>query len=211
MAPICGHYTHLNGCGRTDAGVHASSYIAHFDAENINHTTLLDQLNAALPETVHIREVNPVPREFHAQRSARSRTYVYRAGLRGYDGERLDVARYNHRDYDLELLREIAMLYGGHRDFAAFCRRPEQYKSTRCDLSQSELVYDESTAMLSYMITGNRFLHNMVRLLVARMLDVGRGALSLGDIEDALANGQALKHLRPAYAQGLTLEGVAYS
>ena len=216
LARLLGYRAHVHGCGRTDAGVHATDYTAHVDLREAlpPDFDLVTRLNHVLPDDIAINDVAHVLAKAHAQRSAQWRAYRYRvlphnspfhAGLAG---------RYHHYALDVTAMRDACAAYaktedGGTRDFRAFCRRPDQYAHTRCRIDACTLSRAPD-GLLDFDIRADRFLHNQVRLLVARMLDVGRGVLSLADIERALDTGQALSRKRPAAACGLYLVGVGY-
>ena len=210
LKQVLGYPVHLHGCGRTDAGVHATGYVAHFDAKRVLPKGFLRALNLRLPDDIAVADCWAVAPSRHAQRSALSRTYEYRVGIRKAPFQRGRVGRYHHYALNVEAMRHVADLYAAQTDFRAFCRRPDQYPTTVCRIDACTLTPSAEGTELVFRITANRFLHNMVRLLVARMVDVGRGALRLDALEEAFATGEAVSFLRPAPAEGLYLVGVAY-
>ena len=81
LGNLLGTKTPIVGSGRTDAGVHASCQIAHFDAKKIDNENLKFKLNSFLPQEIAIRNIYPVTREAHARFDAISRSYVYKMHL----------------------------------------------------------------------------------------------------------------------------------
>ena len=234
LARLLGYRTHVHGCGRTDAGVHATDYTAHVDLREAPPPDfdLVTRLNHVLPDDIAISDVAHVLAKAHAQRSAQWRAYRYRVLPHKSPFHQGLAGRYHHHALDVTAMRDVCACIAkanspaargpssarGHAktdsnglaDFRAFCRRPDQYPHTRCRIDACTLTRAPD-GLLDFDIRADRFLHNQVRLLVARMLDVGRGVLSLADIRQALDTGVALSRKRPAAAEGLYLVGVGYS
>jgi len=210
LEKMLGYHIYLHGCGRTDAGVHATSYFAHIDLREAVDFDATFRLNRMLPDDIAIFDWIPVHGEAHAQRDATFRKYKYHIDLVKHP-LRSDLAgRYDATPLDLAAMQEVVSCFRQNTDFRAFCRSPEQYPSTICRMDECSLQETNGGKSLVFTIQGNRFLHNMVRILVARMIDVGRGALSLADIEAAFATGKPCKYETPAYAEGLYLVSVGY-
>ncbi len=210
LIKLFGYKIHVAGCGRTDAGVHARAYYAHLDVHELPKFNLLEKLNLALPPDICIKRVYEVHARAHAQRDALSRSYCYEIDLEKAPFRVGLAGRYDKLKLDVELMQRVVKLYAEAQDFGGFCRSPAKYSSTHCRIDACTLTPVASPRGLRFDITADRFLHNMVRLLVARMIDVGRGALTLADIRHSLATGEAPKYLEPAYADGLYLEEVKY-
>ncbi len=218
LAKMLGYLVHVHGCGRTDAGVHAEAYVAHFDLE----APLLTQqpvrdLNRRLPPDIRVYGWVEMSAGAHAQRDARWRAYEYRIGFDCVDLKVRQnpfrqglIGRYDQLELDVPLMQTVAERYAAADDFRAFCRRPDQYPHTRCRIDYCRLLLAESGGLGLFQIQADRFLQNMVRLLVARMIDVGAGRIPLEEVQAALDGGRPLKAQRPAYADGLFLVGVGY-
>jgi tRNA pseudouridine38-40 synthase len=210
LEKMLGYHLHVHGCGRTDAGVHARSYYAHIDLREAVDFDAVFRLNRMLPVDIAIFDWLAVADDAHAQRDATFRRYEYHIDL-VKNPLRGDLAgRYDATPLDLDLMQEVVSCFRQNSNFSAFCRSPEQYPDTTCRIDECTLIESNGGQSLIFTIQGNRFLHNMVRLLVARMIDVGRGALTLAEIENAFATGQPCKYETPAYAEGLYLVGVGY-
>ncbi len=210
LARMLGYAAHVHGCGRTDAGVHASSYYAHFDLRAPLGFDPAERLYRLLPPDIAVYEWIPVVPTANAQRSATYRRYEYLVALRQNPFHQALRAPYVGVGFDVAAMQAVVALYRNASDFRAFCRSPTQYPSTRCRIDACAITLEENGGLLRFSIQANRFLHNMVRLLVARMLDVGRGRMTVEDISQALESGLAPKRLRAAPAQGLSLVAVGY-
>ena len=195
------------GAGRTDAGVHASGQVAHFDCDqDIQVRKLERSINALTEDSIFIRELELCASDFHARFGALSRLYRYRIALRPmallghiswYPGYPLDISIFN---------RELFQVIGKH-DFVNFSVPREDGKSTECDVLRAEIEKDGD--MLVVTLEANRFLHKMVRSIVGASFDVARGALPEGLLQQILA-GTFHGERTWAPAKGLCLELVRY-
>ncbi len=199
----------IHGCGRTDAGVHATRYYAQTFLPNWNFD-LVERINLVLPTDISVFEFIPVTPQANVQYSAQSRTYQYYFHLNKNPLLNHFSTWYWKTNPDLSLLEAGLKRMVGTKDFHAFCIRPDQYKDTRCVVSQATL--HEGPFPKSYYIelTANRFLQQMIRLSVARLIDLSIGKITLGDFEAALETRQPFLHHLPAPPQGLRLADVAY-
>ena len=216
LARMLGYRGHVHGCGRTDAGVHAADYYAHLTlraGDPLGYDPVF-RLNRLLPPDISVRGWHPVLAEAHAQRDATWRAYRYRVATRKSPFDEGLAGRYDDVPLDVPAMRAVAAAYAktdpdGTLDFRAFCRRPDRYPHTRCRIDACALA-EAAGGVLDFDIRADRFLHRQVRLLVARMLDVGAGRLPLAAVERALRSGESLPRKRPAAAAGLYLVGVGY-
>ena len=198
------------GCGRTDAGVHASQYFAHIVVENAFDYDPVERLNRMLPNDISIIDCLPAEYDHHAQYDAVARTYEYH--IHGQKNAFLSElsAHYPFEKLDLKKLQLAAKLVAATTDFHAFCKHPDLYKHTLCHVSTATFHIDEGQQRMVFTITANRFLRGMIRLLVGNMMAVGYGKIPLEDFENALKTGVAPKVYRAAYPQGLYLAKVVY-
>lgn len=167
---VTGKDISLIGAGRTDAGVHAYGQTANFVIDhNIEPTRYRDAINHFLPDDILIHSATEVPIEFNSRRDAESKLYRYRVGLMPSALE-LNRRWYYGFDLDFELLTKAAALIEGEHDFAAFCVIASRQESNICRIKRAE--WRRSEAELFFEIIGNRFLHNMVRVLVGGMINL---------------------------------------
>lgn len=175
LSRILGEPVELIGSGRTDAGTHAKLQVANFHCESdMCCEEILSQLRRYLPEDIGVYSCKNVSPRFHARLNAKTKTYVYRV----WNSAQPCVfsRRYVYvdaRQLDMEKLQAAARLFIGQHDFSAFCANKNMKKST--------VRYIESFAVtregecLCFTVTGNGFLHHMVRIMVGTLLEVGRG------------------------------------
>ncbi len=195
--------------GRTDAGVHGLGQVVHFDPPTDRPLRAwVEGVNALLPPTVVVLKAIPVPGDFHARRDAVARTYLYRLLSRP---TRLALG-YRHLGWSREPLNAEAMhaaaqsLLGQH-DFSAFRAAGCRARHPVRELQAIEIRrYGEE---IKFIIRANAFLYNMVRIIVASLLEVGRGTRQQGWIAEVLES-----RTRPAVGsaspQGLYLAAVHY-
>jgi tRNA pseudouridine38-40 synthase len=214
------------GSGRTDAGVHALAQVASFQLfAPIPPENLLRALNRTLPPSIRVSEARTAPSSFHARHSAIAKTYEYRIH-RGADCSPF-LARYVYcypLTVDLALLEAAARLFEGEHNFQSFAasdpdlaQRNHETETAQVQ-NQERTVYSstwheqpaEASDLLIYRVSGNGFLHHMVRNLVGTMLDVGRGSLPLEDIPRILAAQARSAAGATAPARGLFLVSVEY-
>lgn len=194
------------GCGRTDAGVHALEYFLHFNYPSALQEDFLHRINRMLPVDMRVEECVEV-QDLHAQHSATSRTYIYKM-------HRLPNAFIHqlslHVDgvLDIPAMKSATSLMIGTQDFKSFCKRPDSYPHTSCEITEAKLT--ESGPTLEFEITGNRFLHHMVRLIIGNLLELGRERLTIEAFEDHLVNQTPFKFFNMAPAHGLYLSKVNY-
>jgi tRNA pseudouridine38-40 synthase len=203
------------GSGRTDAGVHALGQVATFATQSpIPPQNLVGALNDILPPAIRVLEAAEAPAEFHARKSARSKTYRYRM----YRGDICPpfLARYVwHYPYPLDedAMREVAPLIVGEHDFTSFAavdperRREEEVSHLRRIFCSS---WERQGDEFVYTVRGNGFLHHMVRNLVGTFLLAGKGTLKASDVMRILAAGSRSAAGATAPASGLCLVNVEY-
>lgn len=199
----------ISGSGRTDSGVHARGQVASFRCQSEMPTEqILSELRRYLPEDIGIESCKEASPRFHARLNAREKTYEYRL----WNSEKPCVfdRRYVYQmpeKLDLAAMEQAAALLVGTHDFSAFCANRKFKKSTIRTIRGFTICrYGEE---IRFRVTGDGFLHNMVRIMVGTLIEVGRGermpqsvtGLFGGKREDA-------GYLVPG--KGLCLEEVVY-
>ena len=209
LSRILGEAIEISGSGRTDAGAHAVGQVANFHCNSkMPCQQILSQLSRYLPEDIGIYSCQEVPDRFHARLNAKAKTYRYRV----WNSEAPCVfeRRYVYvcpEKLDVAAMRRGAALFLGEHDFSAFCANRNFKKSTvrRIDSLCVEEVGDE----IRFVVTGNGFLYNMVRIIVGTLLEVGSGARDAESIPDLFAQKrESAGALVPA--KGLCLMEVFY-
>lgn len=203
LSTLLGQAVQITGAGRTDTGVNAINYIAHFDipsgipfeAEHLSY-----KLNAMLPREITIHEICEVPDDFHARFGARSRKYCYFIHFR----KDPFAEKFSYRmryPLDIEAMNRACSHLLGEHDFSCFekvggnnstsiCTITEAgwstYKPTHAELMDS--AWQEGDYIV-FRICANRFLRNMVRAIVGSLIEVGRGKKDPSWIAELIATG----------------------
>jgi tRNA pseudouridine38-40 synthase len=208
---LFGREFQVHGAGRTDAGVHGRGMVAHVDLPvDIEMTVfkLIIALNATTPADIVIRDIRPVPDDFHARHSALSRQYRYTIKR-----ERTAIDRHFvwaiKRNVDESKLQAVASLLPGEHDFTSFSKRSNDVEHYRCSIEEARWDFQGTT--YAFTIRANRFVRGMVRALVGAMVQAGQDLLSTDEFAALLDGPQEFaraKYLAPAH--GLVLEGIAY-
>lgn len=170
------------GAGRTDAGVHALKYFAHFDAQRSDlagDEGFVEQLNRMLHPHISVQGIHRVPEQAHARFDALSRTYVYRIA-RVKDPFTRDFAYQYYVPLNLEAMKEASALLMTFRDFTSFSRVHTDVKTNNCTIL--DIGWEEVGTELHFTVTADRFLRNMVRAIVGTLIDVGKGKITPGDM-----------------------------
>jgi tRNA pseudouridine38-40 synthase len=197
------------GCGRTDAGVHARTYFAHFDFDGIFPEAFLRRMNKFLPADIVLYDMIPVAAEAHARFDAYHRAYEYHICLRKDPFRQHTTWFYPFGDrLSLEQMEAAASLLLNYSHFYTFCKSGSDAKTMACQLYNSHWVKDGD--QLVFHIAANRFLRGMVRLIVGMCLSVGSGQISLREVREALDKQQWLSKSVSVPPDGLFLTEVRY-
>jgi len=214
--------------GRTDAGVHARGQVVHVDLPPINFDgpALARALNRQLAPAVVVRRAEVVGPEFDARRSARARSYRYLVWNASEPDPLLAGIAWHVRDeLDLGSMRTASDVLLGRHDFRSFCRRPPGTDAHEPMVRRVTAVRwlvdagpeaadaggaDDGARLLRFEISASSFCHQMVRSLVASLVDVGRGRQSAAGLLERLRAATRQSLPEPAPAEGLCLVSVDY-
>lgn len=200
------------GAGRTDTGVNASYYVAHFDCgdEISDCTTLTYKLNLILPRDIAIKRVRRVREDVHARFDARQREYTYYISQRKNPFRRYSAWQY-YVQLDVERMNEAAKALLEYDDFTSFAKLNSNNKTNICKVVRAEWHRDEQDGdLLIFTIRADRFLRNMIRAIVGTLVDVGRGKYSVEEFYDILHSRDLSRSSAGAPAVGLFLSDVQY-
>ena len=209
LSRILGEPIEISGSGRTDAGVHARGQVANFHCgSTMPAPEILENLRRYLPEDIGIYSCRDVSERFHARLNAKEKTYCYRIWNSDmpcvFDRRFVTVMP---ETLDLDAMNRAAQHLLGQHDFAAFCGNAKMKKSTvRCIRS---LTAERQGDEIRITVTGNGFLHNMVRIIVGTLVEAGRGERNPDSIPQ-LFGGKRAEAGFLAPPQGLCLMEVYY-
>lgn len=203
----------IHCAGRTDSGVHASGQVAYFDtAADRSPRSWVLGANSNLPDGIAVRWAQPVDSEFDARRCAVSRRYEYVIANRW---SRPAVGRHNvtwvHHPLDASAMHEAAQALIGEHDFTSFRSVHCQAKHARRRLSAIEVTRpQDAPEHILITVTGNAFLHHMVRNIAGTLMAIGQGKQPIGWAGEVLAARDRTVAGITAPASGLTLVEVVY-
>ena len=209
LSVLLGEKIEVTGAGRTDTGVHAAYYIAHFDYDTGKplEDGFVYHLNAILPKDIAVSRVCPVPDEAHARFSATLREYKYYI-LTEKNPFKIDTAYRYPLSLHLDRMNEAAELLKQYTDFESFCKLHADNKTTICHLRESK--WEKEGNMLIYTVSADRFLRNMVRAIVGTLIDVGRGKIDIARFREIIEAKNRGAAGTSAPAHGLFLTDVHY-
>jgi tRNA pseudouridine38-40 synthase len=198
------------GCGRTDTGVHALDFFAHFDSANSDLQNLPDfiyHLNCILPHDIATKRLLKVKPDAHARFDALSRTYRYQISY-SKDPFLIDRTLFCRNNLDLDAMQRGADILMGYSDFGCFSKNLTQVKTTICKLMDAK--WEISPNGLQFEITADRFLRNMVRAIVGTLLDLGKGKITEADLHRIIEGKNRCHAGASVPAGGLYLVRVIY-
>ncbi|MBO6575414.1 MAG: tRNA pseudouridine(38-40) synthase TruA [Rhodothermales bacterium] len=200
----------VTGSGRTDAGVHATGQVAHFETTGpVDPDRLMGNLNGLLPRSIAVRDIAGAHPDFHARYSAVLRSYRYRISTlpialsrtsRVFVRPAPDIARMNQAAADL-ITRD---------DYSSFCRTSSETTNRVCAVSRAGWESAAEPGAFDFVVSADRFLHGMVRALVGTLLEIGAGKRPVDDVPRVLAARDRRVAGPAAPAYGLSLETVHY-
>lgn len=172
------------GSGRTDAGTHAMGQVASFHCTGkMPAEEILANLRRYLPEDIGVYSCKEVSERFHARLNAKEKTYRYR--IWNAESPCVFDRKYVHidpRPLDIDAMKTGADLFVGTHDFSAFCGNKNMKKSTQRHISS--FMVERVGEEVRFTVTGNGFLHHMVRIMVGTLLEVGRGERRIDSIPE---------------------------
>jgi tRNA pseudouridine38-40 synthase len=199
----------ITGCGRTDTGVHAKQYYAHFETDrDIDTEKFCHQLNAILPKDIVIFQIFPVPERMHARFDAISRTYEYHISNRLNPFLR-ELSWCYYRNLDINKMNEAAQILKSYSDFECFSKVQTQVNTFICRIDAAYWKQEEN-GLLIFTIQANRFLRNMVRAIVGTLVEVGLNKCSLEEFKMILDSKNRSEAGKSVPAQGLYLSQIKY-
>jgi tRNA pseudouridine38-40 synthase len=201
----------VTGCGRTDTGVHAADFYAHFDTKrddvHIDPKDFLYKLNRALPHDIAIKRILPVHEKASARFDAISRTYEYR------------ICRYKNPFYNenawlvygelnLPAMENAAQIIAQTKNFKSFAKANDQPHDNDCIIYESRFICTDE--LLIYRISANRFIRNMVRAITGTLVEIGKEKILPQDLPRIISDKNRESAGLSAPAKGLSLVHVGY-
>lgn len=206
------------GCGRTDAGVHAAQYVAHINLAQQLNFDLKFRLNKNLPDDIVIYDVIRMRNDQHSRYDVNTRTYDYFVHFKPNPGLNKYSSLYPLSQEKLEQLdfnamkQAVNLITTGNKEknFRHFCKQPNLHNHTLCIIEFTQLWVSSEQGRMHFTITANRFLRGMMRIMVASLIKIGLGELSVSEFKKMLHNQGKPTKKKPALPSGLFLSEVSY-
>lgn len=210
LEKVLGKKVAVNASGRTDSGVHARGQVCCFCADtDIPAEKFADAINFHLPDDISVLKSCAVEDSFDVTAGAKRKTYCYRIYLSKRRNPLKD--RYSQQvkfALDTDKLKEGAKLFVGEKDFKAYCAAGSSVKTTVRKIYSLQVLKNGED--ISFWVTGNGFLYNMVRTMIGTLIDYSAGRLEKQDIINSLTSGDRASVGKTMPAKGLTLESADY-
>jgi tRNA pseudouridine38-40 synthase len=200
----------ITGAGRTDTGVHASYYIAHFDSVNQNlhlETKTLLKVNGFLPIDIAVQKIYPVKTDAHSRFNAINRTYNYCIHQQK-DPFLVDISWYFPYKLDVNKMNEACEIMLQFTDFTSFSKLHTDVKTNNCKVFNAQ--WTQVDYKLMFTIKADRFLRNMVRAIVGTMIEIGKGKTNLEEFVQIIESKNRSEAGISVPAHGLFLAGIEY-
>ncbi|MDD3877698.1 MAG: tRNA pseudouridine(38-40) synthase TruA [Bacteroidales bacterium] len=204
----------LTGAGRTDTGVHASFYTAHFDSKNLiaeEFKNFLHKTNNFLPDDIYISDIKQVSNNANARYDALSRTYEYHiTGTKNpfKNNFQFQIALTSFNSISLDLMNEACQKLLLYTDFSSFSKSGTQTKTNECKIMEAFCISKDYEII--FHIKANRFLRNMVRAIAGTLLEVGLKKITINDFCSIIESKNRCKAGMSVPAKGLFLVNIEY-
>lgn len=196
-------------CSRTDSHVHAYGQVIHFDSFlDINEWNMKQAINSYLPSDIYIREVFKVDKSFHAQHNVKEKEYHYLIDLGEYNPLFVNYRLYpEYGPLDISAMEDASKVFIGEHDFKTFTKN-HNAKNTIKEIFHINFVRQNDLLRIEFI--GNSFLYNMIRIMVAMLIEVGYHHITKEDLKKALEGMDRKYAPKLASANGLYLIGIKY-
>jgi tRNA pseudouridine38-40 synthase len=198
------------GCGRTDTGVHATQFFAHFDINSQlrnPNSEIRNSLNALLPYEIAVKRIIEVSSTAHARFDATKRSYTYHIHF-NKDPFKHNLSWFLHEKPDIIQMNKAAAILMEYRDFSCFSKSNTQVFTNNCVISEAQWIEDGNGIV--FHISADRFLRNMVRAIVGTLIQIGNGELNLEAIRSIIESKNRSNAGVSVPACGLYLTEVVY-
>ncbi len=210
LSTVCREPIAVTGAGRTDTGVHASYFVAHFDSEKatLDHPDFAFKMNSFLGADLVVFRISKVNSDAHARFDATSRTYHYFINQRK-DPFARESSWYLNRPLDVDQMNAACAVLFGYTDFTSFSKLHTDVKTNNCKIF--EAGWARNGQQLVFTIKADRFLRNMVRAIVGTLVEVGRGKLTIAEFRQIIESKDRGVAGASAPPEGLFLADISYS
>lgn len=197
------------GAGRTDTGVHAGYFVAHFDSlvHVLDNKDFVHKLNSFLPNDISVFSISKVNSEAHARFNAVSRTYMYFINLTKNPFIQ-ETSWFYFKRPDIEIMNEACKILFEYSDFTSFSKLQTDVKTNNCRIIEAN--WQNTAEGIVFIVKADRFLRNMVRALVGTILEVGLNKIDLNEFRQIIENKNRNEAGLSVPAHGLFLTDIIY-
>lgn len=199
------------GAGRTDTGVHAREFVAHFDSGNellVNKVQFLYKINSLLPWDISVHDIRKVKTTAHARFDALARTYEYQL-VTTKDPFNVEYALFYPWPLNLDKMNQASQLLKQYTDFTSFSKLHTDVKTNNCYISFA--FWETIGEKIIFTIKADRFLRNMVRAIVGTMIEIGKEKIDIDGFRKIIEEKNRNYAGCSVPAQGLYLTRIEYS
>ncbi|MCM8804457.1 MAG: tRNA pseudouridine(38-40) synthase TruA [Candidatus Omnitrophica bacterium] len=203
------------GCGRTDSKASGINYIANLKVKtNLNSLNIKNGLNSYLPNSIYIKDVKEVEKDFHSRYSAKRKTYRYIISLKKTPFL-TDLAYFIKDKIDIEKMKKASLLFIGKHDFKSFQSSGSNVKNTireiyKITIKKKKFFIDEDVELIIIDIEGSGFLYKMVRNIIGTLIYVGKGKIGLEEVYKIIESKNRKLAPPPVPAKGLYFKNAKY-
>ena len=199
----------VTGAGRTDAGVHAKQLLVHFNCDlDFDNENLTKRLNAFLPDDIYVKSIVEVKTDAHARFNANFRSYEYQIWLGKNPFLINSTWQIHNKKLDVDKMNEAAHKLLTFTNFKCFSKSKSDVYTYDCNITEAKWILNEN--LLTFHITANRFLRNMVRAIVGTLYDVGIEKITLPEFIAIIESQDRTKAGISVPAKGLFLTKITY-
>ncbi|MCM1578347.1 MAG: tRNA pseudouridine(38-40) synthase TruA [Ruminococcus sp.] len=210
LSRVCNEEIKVNGCSRTDSGVHAAEYVISFNtSSNVPCENMVRGMNSLLPCDISIKSCEEAAADFHARYSCKGKEYVYRILNRPNPSPFMsDLCFHYPYNTDIDLMNRAAAYFKGKHDFSAFCGALGKKENSLRTVYESNV--ERRGDIITFTVSGDGFLYNMVRIMAGTLIYVNEGKISPEDVPDIIERRDRERAGVTAKACGLYLNKVFY-
>lgn len=207
LLKICKKKVRIHPSGRTDKGAHALGQVFHFDTEiKIEDWSMKRAINSLLPSDVYIKDVKHIRDDFHARYDTISKKYRYIIDLNEYNPLENNYRYFYNYKIDIKKIKSARKIFIGKHDFKAFTKN----KSENTIRTIYSIDFKMKNKIIYIDFHGDGFLHSMIRIIIAMLLEVGRGKITKADLKMILESKNRILTPKIVPASGLYLLKVKY-
>lgn len=202
--------TLINGCSRTDAGVHANEfYISFLTESTLPCDKMMYGLNCLLPDDIGVSYLCDTDMDFHARYSCKGKEYIYLIWNERYKNPfYIDLALHYPFKLDIKKMKKASEYFVGEHDFSSFCQTGSLKENNVRNIEYFQILKNES--FVKFIVKGDGFLYNMVRIMVGTLISVSEGKFSPDDMESIIEKKDRRAAGRTVLPHGLYLNKVFY-